>query len=141
MIQARAVAAEGLGPRIDTDKAKIAGFRRRSLPKAPLKWYCVRALVIICVERQESGNQLTEDRFVLVRASSFEDAKKRLRSQWREYATPSLNSHGYMVSWQLDKIIDVYATSETEIDSAGFEVYSKLGQRRMRPKYVWRPKS
>jgi len=85
--------------------------------------------------------QSTEDRFVLVRASSFEHAKKRLNRKWREYATPYLNSEGQMVSWSLDKIVDIYDIGEAEIDAGGAEVYSKLGSRRMRPTYVWRPKS
>jgi hypothetical protein len=76
----------------------------------------------------------------LVRAASFEDAKKRLRKQWREYAKPYLNSEGQMVSWHLDRVLDVYQTCEADIDPAGTEVYSKLGHRRMRSKYVWRPK-
>jgi hypothetical protein len=83
---------------------------------------------------------MTEDRFVLVRASSFEDAKKRLKQQWRKYANPNLNSDVKMVRWTLDKIIDVYDTGETEIHPDGTEVYSKLGRRRMRPQNVWRPK-
>jgi hypothetical protein len=84
--------------------------------------------------------QMTEDRFVLVRASSPEDAKKRLKRQWREHAAPYLNSEGQMVSWSLGKVVDVYEICETEVDPAGTEVYSKLGERRMRPEYVWRPK-
>lgn len=119
---------------------QIAGHRRHRSRKTQLEWYCVRALVVIRVERAESGLQNTEDRFMLVRASSFEDAKKHLRKQWREYETPYLNSEGRMVSWHLDRIVDVYQTSETEIDPNGTEVYSKLGHRRMRPRYVWRPR-
>ena len=119
---------------------KVAGYRRRRARKPPLVWYCLRALVIIRVEQAKAGMQNTEDRFVLVRASSFEDAKKRLRQHWREYATPYLNSEGQMVSWSLDNIINVYDTGETELDPAGTEVYSKLGHRRMRPEYVWRPR-
>ena len=84
--------------------------------------------------------QNTEDRFVLVRAYSFQDAKRRLRQHWREYAAPYLNSEGQMVSWSFDKVTDVYQTGETKIDPAGTEVYSKLGKRRMRPEYVWHPK-
>jgi Domain of unknown function (DUF4288) len=115
----------------------IDGHRpRRSAKK--LTWYCVRAFVLIRVEAATSGNQNTEDRFVLVRASSFEDAKKRLNRHWPEYATPYLNSDGEMVSWSLDKVIDVYDTGETEIDPRGTEVYSKLGQRRMRRQYIWK---
>lgn len=118
---------------------RIAGLRRHRSPKSALKWYCVRAFVVICVERAESGLQNTEDRFLLIRASSFEDAKQRLKKRWREYATRYLNSNGQMVSWQLDRISDVYDTCETEIDPNGTEVYSKLGHRRMRSEYIWRP--
>jgi hypothetical protein len=120
---------------------KVAGRRRRRSPKSPLGWYCVRAFVVIRIESAKSGLQSTEDRFMLVRAASFEDAKKRLNRQWREYASPYLNPNGQIVTWSLEKVIDVYDTSETEIDPAGTEVYSKLGHRRMRPEYVWRPKS
>ena len=119
---------------------KVAGYHRRPARKSPLSWYCVRALVVIRVEYATSGMQNIEDRFVLVRASSSEDAKKRLKNQWHEYARPYLNPNGEMVSWHLDHIVDVYQTFETEIDPAGTEVYSKLAHRRMRPKYVWRPK-
>jgi hypothetical protein len=120
--------------------SRIAGLRRHRSPKSQLVWYCVRAFVVIRIERAKSGMQRTEDRFILVRAASFEDAKKRLRRQWREYASLYLNSDGHFVSWSLDRVIDVYDTGETEIDSGGTEVYSKLGQRRMRPEYVWSPK-
>jgi len=85
--------------------------------------------------------QTTEDRFILVRASSAEDAKKRLKRQWRDYANPYLNSKGQMVSWSLEKVTDVYDIGETEINPTGTEVYSKLGKRRMRPEYVWRTKA
>lgn len=120
--------------------AEVARRRARS-PASPSAWYCVRAFVVIRVECAKGGLQNTEDRFVLVRAASCKDAIKRLERQWRDYSRPYLNSDGRMVSWQLDHIVDVYETCETDIDPAGTEVYSKLAHRRMRPKYVWRPKS
>jgi hypothetical protein len=120
---------------------RVAGRRRRRSPKSPLAWYCVRAFVVIRIERVKSGMQMTEDRFILVRGSSIEDAKKRLKRQWREYAIPYLNSNGEMVSWSLDRVTDAYDTGLIEIDPVGTEVYSKGGQRRIRPEYVWRPKS
>lgn len=46
-----------------------------------------------------------------------------------------------MVSWQLDHVVDVYFIDEKNIDPSGTEVYSRLGNRKMRPQYVWRPKS
>ena len=120
---------------------RVAGLRRQSPRIAELSWYCVRAFVTICVEGATSGMQSTEERFVLLRAHSFDDAKKRLGRKWIEYATPYMNPHGQLVSWKLDRIVDTYDLVETEIDPAGTEVYSKLGRRRMRPEYVWRPKS
>jgi len=56
-------------------------------------------------------------------------------------ASHYLNSNGQIVSWSLEEVIDVFDTNETDIDPAGTEIYSKLGQRRMRPEYVWRLKS
>jgi hypothetical protein len=44
-----------------------------------------------------------------------------------------------MVSWQFDHVVDIYYVCENEIGPSGTEVYSKLGHRRMRRKYVWRP--
>jgi hypothetical protein len=115
---------------------KIGGLRHRAA-KRQLEWFCVRALIAVRVEGVTSGLQCTEDRFVLVRASSVKDAKGRLRQQWGEYARPYLNSDGRMVSWQMERVVDVYDLS-WEIDASGTEVYSKLCSRRMRPKYVWR---
>jgi hypothetical protein len=91
----------------------------------------VRARVAIVIESQTQGMQSTEDRFVLVRASSFDDAIKRVAPQWREYATPYLNPSGNVVRWQLDEIVDVYRTDHEDIDPKGTEVYSRLGQRRL----------
>jgi hypothetical protein len=111
---------------------KVAGVTRSTSRKPRLRWYCVRALVIIRVERFRTGMQTVEDRFVLVRALSVADAQKRLRRQWRAYAAPYFNSEGRMVSWSFGKVIDVYDVGESEIDSDGTEVYSKLSKRRMR---------
>jgi Domain of unknown function (DUF4288) len=118
---------------------RVAGLRSHSPSESPLGWYCVRGLVVIRVENQSSGMQGTEDRFVLARGSSCEDAKRRLRRLWREYANPYLNTDGQMVSWQLEKVTDVYTLNEAELDASGTEVYSKLGNRRMRPECVWHP--
>jgi hypothetical protein len=69
---------------------------------------------------------------VLVRAASFKDAVRRLRTYWRQYARPHLNSDGLLVRWQLEEIVDVYSTLETDVDDTGFEVYSRLSERRMK---------
>ena len=111
----------------------VSGMRKQREPRKPLDWYCVRGLVAIVVEGQVRGMQTTEDRFLLVRAESFEDAERRLKKVWREYATPYLNSYGHMVSWSLDRVVDVYDLRETDLDPSGVEVFSRLGKRRLRP--------
>lgn len=137
---ARALSTFGGAPGVrSVHITRVSGLRRKHVHASVLAWYCVRALMIIRVEGATSGLQNTEDRFLLLHASSFTDAKNRLKRQWKDYASPYLNSNGQMVSWSLDKVIDVYETGETELDPAGTEVYSKLGKRRMRSEYVWRP--
>lgn len=111
----------------------ITGMRKRRQPREARDWYCVRGLVAIIVEGQVGGMQTTEDRFLLVRAQSFEDAEHRLKNEWRDYAEPYLNSSGHMVSWSLDRVVDVYHLFDTDLDPSGVEVYSKLGTRRLRP--------
>jgi hypothetical protein len=84
--------------------------------------------------------QTIEDRFVLVRARSFQDAERRLQQEWREYASPYLNEDGGLVRWQCEKIVDVYSISEMDLEAKGIEVYSKLGTRRMKPRDSWNPR-
>jgi hypothetical protein len=118
--------------------AKVPGYRRRRRTPESEWWFCVRALVAVRVEGETRGLQTVEDRFVLVMASDFDDAERRLRSMWREYAEPYLNPQGQMVSWTLDEVVDVFDTMETQLDPKGTEVYSKLRGRRLRPELVWR---
>ena len=116
---------------------RVQGLRSRRRPKQDDEWYCVRARVAVQVEGEAKGLQTIEDRFVLVMAGSFRDAERRLQRHWREYATPYLNPEGQLVRWQCEEILDVYATGDTDVDTRGFEVYSKLGSRRMKPRHVW----
>jgi hypothetical protein len=120
--------------------SKVPGHRRRRRSPEKDGWFCVRAAVAVRVEGVSRGLQTVEDRFVLVRASDFDDAERRLRSMWREYAEPYLNPQGRMVSWALEEVVDVFDTMETELDPRGTEVYSKLHGRRLRPGLVWRPR-
>jgi hypothetical protein len=119
--------------------ASIAGHSR-SRTREKREWYCVRGRVSIQVENRDRGMQTVEDRFVLVRADSFDDAERRLARHWREYAHPYLNRDGLLVRWHLEEITGVYATWESELDPKGVEVYSKLHQRRATASRAWRPR-
>lgn len=120
--------------------AQIKSRRRRQTLLRENEWYCVRARVAVQVEGQSKGLQTIEDRFIVVRARSFQDAEKRLTQEWREYASPYLNGDGRLVRWQCEKIVDVYSTSETDLEAKGTEVYSKLSTRRMKTRYAWNPR-
>ena len=118
---------------------RIQGLRKRPERK-PLRWYAVRARIVIQVEDRTRGMESVEDRIVLVQARSFEDAERRLQPEWEKYAEPSLNSNGEMVRWQFEEVVDVYEIGALDLDPKGTEVYSRLTQRRVRSGAAWRPR-
>lgn len=115
----------------------IPGRRRRRRASARESWFCVRGLVAVQVEGQRVGLQSVEDRFIVLRATSAEDAQRRLRRQWREYAKPYMNILGELVRWRLERVTDVYDICENQLDPNGAEVYSRLRNRRLRRQFVW----
>ncbi|MGZ3778497.1 MAG: DUF4288 domain-containing protein [Mucilaginibacter sp.] len=98
------------------------------------KYFCVRMTVIIEVEGTTRRKQGIEERFVLIKASSHEDAYERLDKRKSDYAEPYLNSAGRLVSWRIESFDDCYVTeinNPHDLDKPeGVEVYSKLGSRK-----------
>lgn len=115
-------------------------MRKRRRRRAEPRWFAVRAIFAIQVEDQTSGLQDYEERINLVKAHSFDDAVRRLRKEFRLYATPYLNLQGEMVRWQFESVLDVYDTGEEEISASGTEVFSTIRRRRIRADRVWRPR-
>lgn len=103
-------------------------------------WFAVWGIVAIQIEDQVRGNQSIEDRILLVKASSEEQAKKRLKREWDKYAEPYLNTDGFMVRWKLERIHEVYALFADKIEEKGTEVFSYMRQRRIRPEFEWHPR-
>jgi hypothetical protein len=103
-------------------------------------WFCVWGNVAIQIEGRVRGSVTLEDRLVLVRAHDPNDACRRLRREWRNYAKPYLNPYGYLVRWQLISVRDVYGITEDPLDPRGTEVYSRLRTERMKPEYRWLPR-
>ena len=119
---------------------RVPGHRKRRVTSPPvLSWFAVRAFVAIENEGQEKGMQTTEDRILLVKAYSEPDAIRRLRNEWKRYEVPGLSGDGYLHRWKLQEIVDTYELVDSEIDPKGTEVYSRLGSRRMKPEYIWKP--
>ncbi len=118
---------------------KIAGLRRKP-ERRQLAFFAVRARIVIEAEGQTKGSQEVEDRIVLVSAFSFADAERRVIPQLAAEAEPYLNADGEMVRWRLEEIVDVYQLFADAIDPRGTEVYSRIGQRRMKPELEWHPR-
>ena len=118
----------------------IDGRRKRVRRSVPA-WFCVWGVVAIQMEGKIKGAVSLEDRLVLVRAMSPDDARRRLERMWSKYAEPYMNPDGYLVRWKLISVQDVYELSDNEINPRGTEVYSRLRRVRMRPEYRWRPAS
>lgn len=116
---------------------EIPGRQRRSLNPQTC-WFAVQARFAIQVEGQTSGLQSYEDRIVMVKAFSFEDAERRLQRQFKEYGTPYLNPHGCMVRWNFERVLDVWEIGDEKIDPRGVEVFSVIRRRRVKPEFVWK---
>lgn len=114
--------------------------KRNPRPQKSLDWYAVKGIYAIQVEGAIKGMQSYEERILLVRAMSFDEAKKKAWKESENYVDPYLNSNGEVVRWQLEKIVDIYWTSIEEFDPNGTEVFSALYQRRMKPAYEWHPR-
>jgi hypothetical protein len=94
----------------------------------------------IQMEGQTTGLQDYEDRIVMVKARSSEDAENKLQPEFKQYGTPYLNPHGFMARWAFERVLDVYEIWDEEIDPRGVEVFSVLAQRRMKPEHAWKTK-
>ena len=119
---------------------KIDGARKRR-QKKELAFYCVKMTVVIEIEGFEDGLQQIEDRFVIIRAKSQEDAYLKLEKTKDDHVQPYLNSDGRFVRWRIESFDDSY---ETEIKSVGdlnnpdgIEVYSKFRSRRLTKEKAW----
>lgn len=114
--------------------------RKRVNAKPKELWFSVKARFAIQVEGQRTGMQSYEDRIVMVKAISFEDAESKLQPKFKKYGMPYLNPHGFMARWKFERVLDVYEVGDEEINPRGVEVFSVLTQRRMKPEHAWKTK-
>ncbi|TFF35367.1 DUF4288 domain-containing protein [Mucilaginibacter psychrotolerans] len=105
------------------------------------RFFCVKMTVVIRYEGLKVKKEDIEKRFVLVKASSFENAYEILEKSKHDYASPYLNSDGRLVKWEIESFDDCF---ETDIFNAadfnnpeGVEVYSILKKRKAKNAVVW----
>ncbi len=120
------------------DLSAVRGRVRRR-PRPRLAWFAVWAEVAIQVEGCTTGLTDIEDRLMLVRAWSSEDAERRLEGEWKRYAAPYLNARGELVRWQKIRTREVYGLMDSTINPKGTEVFSKLRGARITEALRWPP--
>ncbi len=120
------------------DKAK------RKISKASSEFYCVKMTVVIEIEKRKKGIQTIEDRMVLIKAKSFDDAYRKMEKVKNKKVEPYLNNYGELVRWRIESLDDCYKTDLHSPDDLnnpeGIEVYSKLKGRRLTSDRVWNGK-
>lgn len=116
---------------------QIAGARRVH-HKKPLRFFCVKMTVAIEIEGFTTGMQKVEERMVIIKAKSGEDAIAKLEKTKDNYSEPYLNSDGRLVSWKIESFDDYYETEIRSIQDLnspdGVEVYSRLKSRKIKQK-------
>ncbi len=97
--------------------------------------------VAIEIEGLEKGMQTFEERFVIVKAKSQDDAYQKMENQKKSYVKPYLNSDGRQVRWRIESFDDCYETGVDKLSEfnnpEGVEVYSKLKSRKLTPERIW----
>lgn len=108
------------------------------------KFFCIRMTVAIEVEGITKGLQSYEERFVLVKAKSVEQAYAKIEKAKIDYAEPYLNPYGNLVRWRIESLDDCYETFIEGFDDLnkpeGAEVFSVLKKRKLTPERVWNGK-
>lgn len=113
-------------------------------PKAEVlteKYFCVKMTVVIEEEGRVYKKQKIEKRFVLIKATSFEEAYDKVEKQADDYCVPYLNIYGRFVRWRIDSYDDCFVTNiENPADlenPEGVEVFSALKSRKNKSKKEW----
>jgi hypothetical protein len=115
---------------------------KRITPKQAISnFYCVKMTIAIEVEGRKKGLQTFEERFILIKAKSFDEDYKKVEKQKKKYAEPYLNPYGELVRWKIESFDDCFVTdirSSNDLnDPEGIEVYSVLKKRRLTAKRTW----
>ncbi len=108
-------------------------------------FYCVKVIVAIQVEKAKEGMQSWDERYILIKANSFDDAYNKVEKNAKNYVSgPYINPEGQLVRWKLERMVDCFWTSISNPkelnDKEGVEVYSSLRYRKMTKERYWNGK-
>jgi hypothetical protein len=106
-------------------------------------YYAVVARFAIQIENRTKGLQDYEDRILMIKAKSGEEAERKLKKGFKSYEKPYLNPLGELVRWKFEEFIDWYETSYDSLedmlndDKEGIEIFSRLKSRRLNKDRAW----
>lgn len=119
---------------------KISSAKKKRV-RASKSFYCIKMTVAIEIEGLEKGMQTFEERFVIVKAKSQDDAYLKMEKQKKSYGKPYLNSDCRQVRWRVESFDDCYETGVIKLSEfnnpEGVEVFSKLKSRKLTPERIW----
>lgn len=99
------------------------------------KFYSVIGLFAAFIEGYDylNSTQMTEERFLLVKAIDSDDAEKKALIEFENYTQDAyLNDDYRYVNWKLVEIQDIYETDTDKIDPNGTEIYSIWKRRKLK---------
>lgn len=117
----------------------IENHQRLEEPDRPTFW-AVEARFAVQIENETGGRQMFEDRMMVVKALDEEDARRKLLLEFARYAEPCLGGGGRLVRFQFEKFLRADWLNFASLDAAaeeGFEVFSTLKHRQLRPGMEW----
>lgn len=123
--------------------SSVRGAKKIENPE-PSRFFCIKMTVAIQIEGLKKGLQTYEERYVLIKANSSDEAYKKLERQTKRYEKPYLNSQGQLVRWKVESLDDCYVTDIVNCDDLnepeGAEVFSVLKRRKLTSKRYWNGK-
>ena len=105
------------------------------------RFFCVKVIIAIQIEKEKSGMQDYEERYVLVLARTSAEAYRKIERQMIKSDVQYLNSQGQFVRWKFERLDDCHETDF--IDPAinanlnGVEVFSLLKKRKLTKERYW----
>ena len=106
-------------------------------------YYAVVTRFAIQIENRTKGLQDYEDRILMIKAKTGEEAEKKLKKGFKSYEKPYFNPLGELVRWKFEEFIDNYETSYDSLedmltdDKEGIEIFSRLKSRRLNKDRAW----
>lgn len=123
---------------IQIEKTNGERRKRRVVSKPRKHYYCVKMTVAIQVEGHAKGMQGVEERYVLFKASSEDEAITKAKESASAYVKPYLNSVGELVRWKVESFDDVYeVVPDNQQNMNGAEVFSVIKNRKLTPARAW----